>query len=348
MVSQDQYDALRSGAGLVNRGSRGRLLLKGADRRSYLQGLLTNDIEALAPGTGCYAALLTPQGRMISDMRVLELGDAILLDLPGSTAVDVRDRLVQFIFSEDVEVTDVCETLLQFGLYGPQSAAVLAAAIARLHAPDEPVPSATDLEGDGPFTSTRWDIGLSPLIAARNDDYGPAGFDLFPEAGRADALQAALIEAGAVQVADEALDAVRIERGVPAFGADMTEDTIPLEAGIEGRAISFSKGCYVGQEIVIRVLHRGGGRVARRLVGFSFASDSLLPAPGDRVRVGDQDAGWLTSVTWSPALGRPIALGYAHRDHVEPGTTVTIERDGRGIDAEISPLPFTPPAAGLG
>jgi tRNA-modifying protein YgfZ len=344
MFSHDDYEALRRGAGLVNRGARGRLMLTGADRRSYLQGVLTNDIEALAPATGCYAALLTPQGRMISDMRVLELGDAILLDVPASTLVTVRDRLSQFIFAEDVLVTDASETLWHLGVYGPTSAAVLATTLGRLHQDDEPAPSTTDLEALAPFSSGRWDCGSSPLIVVRNDDYGVMGFDLFPEIGRADALETALLGAGAAAAADAALEAVRIEAGVPAFGSDMTEETIPLEAGIEDRAISFSKGCYVGQEIIIRVMHRGHGRVARRLVGFSFPPDSLLPAVGDTLRAQDREIGALTSAAWSPTLEHAIALGYVHRDFVEPGTQVNVVRDGRTVEAQVASLPFIPAA----
>jgi folate-binding protein YgfZ len=323
-------------------------MLTGADRRSYLQGLLTNDIEALGPGTGCYAAYLTPQGRMIADMRVLELGDAILLDLPAAVAATVRDRLAQFVFAEDVEVVDSSDALAHIGVYGPGSAGGIAAALARLRAADEPAPTADGLASMAPYASGRWDAGGSPLILARNDDYGVMGFDLFPEAPRAGAVEAALLEAGAVAAGPEELEVLRIEAGLPLFGADMTEDTIPLEAGIEDRAISLTKGCYVGQEIIIRVLHRGHGRVARRLVGFAFAPDAPLPSAGDRVRAGDREIGSLTSVTWSPALARPIALGYVHRDFVEPGTTVAVEHDGRAIGATVSALPFIPPAPAAG
>ena len=126
MFSLEQYRALLERTAVLDRADRGRLELTGNDRRDYLHGLLTNDIAALLPGTGCYAALLTPQGRMISDMRVSELGDRVLIDLPSRTSETVRQRLADFIFSEDVEVADVCEPLTQFGLYGPLAAATLA------------------------------------------------------------------------------------------------------------------------------------------------------------------------------------------------------------------------------
>ena len=144
-----------------------------------------------------------------------------------------------------------------------------------------------------------------------------------------------LIDAGAVEVDPATADAIRIESGVPLFHRDMDEETIPLEAGIESRAISFSKGCYVGQEVIIRVLHRGHGRVARRLLGLRFGGDRVPPA-GASIRAGDREIGEVTSGTWSPALQRPIGLGYVHRDFVEPGTKVTVD----GAEAEVVALPF--------
>ena len=131
-------------------------------------------------------------------------------------------------------------------------------------------------------------------------------------------------------------DLVRIEAGIPRFLVDMTTETIPLEAGIEGRAISMTKGCYPGQEVIIRVLHRGGGRVAKKLVGVVFQDGTALPAIGEKVKSGDREIGALTSVVVSPRLSRPIALGYVHRDFVEPGTAVTVGSSA----AEIAALPF--------
>jgi len=148
-------------------------------------------------------------------------------------------------------------------------------------------------------------------------------------------LQSALVVGGAVEIDAATADAIRIEAGVPLFHRDMDEETIPLEAGIEGRAISFSKGCYVGQEVVIRVLHRGHGRVARKLVGLVLDGNQVPPG-GAAIRAGDRDIGEITSGTSSPALDRPIALGYVHRDFVEPGTKVMVG----DASAEVTALPF--------
>ena len=151
---------------------------------------------------------------------------------------------------------------------------------------------------------------------------------------------AALTAAGVPALDSASAGALRIEAGVPLFHRDMDEETIPLEAGIESRAISFTKGCYVGQEVVIRVMHRGHGRVARKLVGLRIdaARGDRIPDAGAAIRSGDREIGHVTSAAFSPALKSPIALGYVHRDFVAPGTAVAVD----DAKAEIVKLPFAP------
>jgi len=336
MPLSDQYRALREGAGLIDRSDRGRLLLTGADRRTYLQGLLSNDIASLITGTGCYATYLTAQGRMIADMRTFEMGDALLVDLVGAVAPAVRDRWAEFIFSEDVAIEDLSESTAQLGVYGPRAAQVLGAALSAGSLPGEPAPSVELLEGMPLYGNSRWSLGAAPVFVLRSDDAGVMGFDVVVTSDRQKELEELLRSAGAVDVGAEAALACRVEAGRPLFRVDMFEDTIPLEAGIEDRAISLTKGCYVGQEIIIRVLHRGQGRVARRLVGLSFDPSAAVPSPGERIRTGDREIGAITSAVQSPALGRPIALGYVHRDFVAPGTPVV----AAGTNAVVSALPF--------
>jgi folate-binding protein YgfZ len=331
MFSLDDYEALRHGAGIVDRGSRGRIRLTGTDRRSYLQGLLTNDIAALTPGTGCYAALLTPQGRMITDMHVVETGDAVLIDLPGSVRSRVFEQLEQFVFSEDVQVSDVTASMAQAGLYGPGAARALATAV-----DSASMLTATQLGEMLLESNVATASHEAQLLITRRDDFGVAGFDVFLDVERLATLQDALQSAGARAVDPEAVEACRIESGRPAFGVDMDADTIPLEAGIEDRAISFTKGCYVGQEIIIRVVHRGHGRVARRLVGLTFEPSAKVPVRGEVIQAVGRDLGSVTSAVRSPALGRPIALGYVHRDFAEPGTEVS----AAGHGAVVTRLPF--------
>jgi folate-binding protein YgfZ len=320
------YAALRHGAGLIERRDVGRIALTGADRRSYLQGLLTNDIELLTPGTGCYAAMLTAQGRMMTDMRVLELGDSVLLDVPLPLTAAIRDHLERFVFSEDVQVQDVTSARAAVGIYGPRALDVLMAA---------------GMDGDVPFPlfgSTRVRIAGVAVAIVRSDDAGVAGYEALLPVAESGVLVAALLAAGAVAVDAGAAEAVRIESGRPRFGADMDTDTIPLEAGIEARAISRSKGCYVGQEVIVRVQDRGHGRVAKRLSGLVLDAGAPAPVPGTLIRSGDREVGHVTSAAWSPALGRPIALGYVHRDFVEPGTPLGVA----GVMAAVAVTPFVP------
>ena len=321
------YQAARAHAAFVVRPNRGRIIVSGGDRRAYLQGLLTNDIEALGAGRGCYAAYLTAQGRMIADLWVYELGDVILLSMIGDVKPTVLTKLDQFIFSEDVQLGDVTDSFAQVAVVGPDAAQVVAAIA--------PTASADTLRHLPLHGSQRVDRDGAALIVTRIDDLGVRGFDLYVERPHVDRLTAALRDAPAPELAAHDVEALRIEGGVPIFHQDMDEDTIPLEAGIESRAISMTKGCYVGQEVIIRVLHRGHGRVARKLVGFRL-DGTAVPSRGAVIRAGERDAGQVTSAVFSPALQQPIALGYLHRDFVEPGTAVTID----GVAGVVAALPF--------
>ena len=330
VVSATAYEAARRRAAFLDRSDRARLVVSGADRASYLQGLLTNDVAALKAGAGCYAAYLTPQGRMIADLYVYELGDLMLLTLDRAARDTVLARLDQFIFSEDVQIGDVTETFAQMAIVGPEAASMLAGL---LTGTTSSTGSALNALGEHGNLRAQWNG--EPAIVTRITDVGEAGFDVFIDHSHAEAFTSALAGAGAAALDAETAEAIRVEAGVPRFHRDMDEDTIPLEAGIETRAISFTKGCYVGQEVIIRVLHRGHGRVARRLVGLTIDADQP-PAPGAPVRSGDRQIGHLTSTAWSPALKRPIALAYVHRDFVAPGTAVSVD----GLNAEVTTLPF--------
>jgi len=166
-----------------------------------------------------------------------------------------------------------------------------------------------------------------------------AGFEIFIERGVAGRLVSAIIDAGAEEVGDEAVEVVRVEAGRPAFTVDMDQDTIPLEAGIEKQAISFTKGCYPGQEVIIRILHRGQGRVATKLAGL-LVKDEIVPARGDRLLAEARDIGRITSAVYSPSLLGPIALGYVERELSEPGTELTVAHGAGRLPASVAVLPF--------
>jgi folate-binding protein YgfZ len=310
MTLTEDYRSIRELAAIGTVAERRPIAVTGNDRAAYLQGLLTNDIVALQPGSGCYAAWLTAQGRMLTDMYVLQSDRMILLDVPAMAEQATLARLDQFIFSEDVQVASLSEHLVSVWVHGPQATAVLETVLAGARA----------LGAWSLYQHAQLSFGETPVTVARIDQLGVPGFCLYVERARAAALIAGLEAAGAHAVSADAIETVRIETGYPVFGVDMTEDILPLEAGIEHRAISFTKGCYVGQEIVIRVLHRGQGRVAKKLVPLTFVG--APPPAGAKLHAGDREVGFVTSAAVSPRLG-PIGLGYVHRDFLAPGSALT-------------------------
>ena len=322
----DSYRALKEHAALGSIAPRGAIGLAGKDRAGYLQGLLTNDIQALTPGTGCYSAWLSPQGRMLTDLHVLESGDMILLDVPAAAVQDTLQRLDQFLFSEDVQVADLSASLRSVWLHGPRAAALLERVVSGIEG----------LAAWPEYTNARGEFAAAPVSVARISQLGTPGYCVYVEAAQEHALLRALEGAGASTASREVLEAARVEAGYPIFGMDMTEDTIPLEAGIEERAISFSKGCYVGQEVIIRVLHRGHGRVAKKLVALTI--DDGVAVPGALILSGEREIGVVTSAAESPRVGA-IALGYVHRDFVAPGTRVDVQI-GRRASATVTERPI--------
>jgi len=320
MFSAEGYHAVRQGAGIVRRGDRGVLAVSGPDRLTWLQGLLTNDVAALPIGGVCDAAYLTPQGRMITDMRVVNLAEQTLLDVPGSLAEALRSKLDGLLFSEDARIADLTRSLLVVDVHGPHAPRV----VDQL---PEPLKARVIIVADAP--------------------YGVPGFSIFAPADDLDAVQSALVAEGGLATTLETLDVIRVEAGRPAFLIDMNEHTIPLEAGIENRAISFTKGCYVGQEIIVRVLQRGHGRVAKKLAGLRLEKGEL-PKPADPIFAGDREIGRVTSAVWSPTLEGGIALGYLHRDYLELDTPVKVRTSSGPVDALVASLPFIASLAGTG
>ena len=332
MTIPEDYRALREHAAIGAISARNAIGLTGRDRASYLHGLLTNDIQALTPGMGCYAAWLTPQGRMLTDMHIFESGDMILLDLPADLLPATLERLDQFLFGEDVQLADLSETLRSVWLHGPAAASVL----------EEALTGVSGVASWSEYSNARAEFGGAPVVVARVSQLGVPGFLVYTDPAHESDLLGALVEGGAVVAEPAAIEAARVEAGYPLFGADMTEQTIPLEAGIEDRAISMSKGCYVGQEVIIRVLHRGQGRVAKRLVALRMQGEQPqgLPLSGAGIFSDARDVGRVTTVADSPRLG-PIALGYVHRDFVAAGTRLEVETQSGRVAAVVSDRPMS-------
>ena len=289
------YQEALEGAAFDERADRGRVVVRGEDARAFLHSLLTNDIESIAAGSARYAALLTPQGRMITDMTVVAgAGGEMYMAVPSDAAAALAGRLDKSIFSEAAEVEDVSAATAHFSVTGPKAGEVLDASLAAIGAPGDP-----------------------RAVVWRSDELGLPGVDVIVPAAIGPALREALQSRAAVMDAGTRRT-LRIEAGRPEFGVDMTTDTIPLEANLLDRAISTTKGCYVGQEVIIRVLHRGGGRVAKRLAMLRFeGGQDAAPAPGTALMVDGRDVGKVTSAVWSPRAGALVGLGYVHRDFVE-------------------------------
>ena len=338
------YDAARAVAAIGQRGARGWLRVEGADAVSFLHGVLTNDIASLQVGQWCYAAYLTPQGRMVSDMRVLRRDADLALETEPQVAEKLAARFDASIFTEQVQIAPgeawsggspgggqrVSEGAASIVVCGPAAREALASVIGG-DAAVRPIQPHEFLDVD------RYG---KRLVLIGHEDFGIPAVDALGSASACEALARDLREADAQPLGAMAMEALRIEAGTPRFGVDMTGDTIPLEAGIEGRAISMTKGCYVGQELIIRILHRGHGRVARRLAGL-MVDGTLVPPAGSLLSADGREVGTITSAAFSPRLGRAIALGYLQRDFVGDGTAVTILP--AGTPATVTSLPFEGP-----
>lgn len=335
MPEPAENDLLRTGAALVAHADRGYLRVTGPDRASWLQGLLSNDIEALVPGRGCYAAWLTPQGRMLTDAVVLAEDASITVEVPLSLVDALARQLQSAIFAEDVTVTDETGAWRTLGVHGPGAAGIVARTVAATN-PDATIDAAA-LEAAAEFAHLP--LGESGRIV-RVAPYGVPGLALRVPRDEADRWMSRLRLAGAILTRTDTLEFARIESGRPEFLIDMDADTIPLEAGIEHRAISFTKGCYVGQEVVVRILHRGGGRVARRLVGLALQGD-CVPAARSIVRSESAEIGRVTSAAFSPRLGHSVALAYVRRDFALPGTAVAVSCDGADVAASVRAFPLS-------
>jgi folate-binding protein YgfZ len=263
---------------------------------------------------------------MLTDLHVFDLDDMVLLDVPAQLSAATLQRLDRSLFSEDVQLSDLSNVLTSVWVHGPAAAETVQEVLAAsAHA------SWLDYQNE------RLEFAGATIVLVRVDQLGVPGFGIYVDPASEAGLRRALEAAGAPQVHADTIETARVEAGYPLFGVDMTEDTIPLEAGIEDRAISFTKGCYVGQEVIIRVMHRGHGRVVRKLVGFRLAGVS---SRGAKIFAADREIGWVTSAARSPRLG-PIALGYVHRDFVTAGAEVSVESPEGRVAAAVSERPIS-------
>ena len=330
---QTDYQTATERCGLLDRSERGKLALTGSGAKEFLQGQVSNDVLALTPGTGCYAAFLTPKGKMLGDLRILDAGDEILLDTERSALQELFNMISRFSLGHEVELH---KRTLQRGLLsliGPASddvasgaSATGAAAIPAGGAATDSGASFLELPADTEYVHVVGQIGPTPVRLIRTD----VGIDVLCDAEATEMVSAALLDAGAAEVGEAAAECVRVEHGRPLYGVDIDGTVIPQEAGLNDRAVSFTKGCYVGQETVARLHYRG--KPNRQLRGLRSSEKLEI---GTVLTHEEHQVGSVTSSASSPRLGE-IALALVRRE-APPGTVV---RAGASARAEVVALPF--------
>jgi folate-binding protein YgfZ len=336
-----EYRALSQACGLLDRSERGKLALAGPGAVEFLDGQLTNELACLRPGEGCYAAFLTHKGKMLGDLRVLAVGagesdsgapSELLLDTERVALQGLFDMIRRFKVGYELELGKRTLQSSLLSLIGPESHAVAARALARELALEErpaesDAPAPAVPEAEYAHRPARIAGRAVRLICTAE----PLGVDVLCGAADREAVWNTLVEAGAQPVSEATAEIVRVEHGRPRYGVDLDDTVIPQEAGLNERAVSFTKGCYVGQETVARLHYKG--KPNRHLRGLRL---SRPVAPGEELHLGERTVGRVGSAVVSPDLG-PIALALVRRE-AEPGATVSVGEHGG--TAVITELPF--------
>jgi folate-binding protein YgfZ len=333
-----EHAALRQGCGLVDRSWIGRLEMLGADRTRFLNAYVTCDVKGLAPGQGAYGFFTSPQGRILADLVLMAREDRFWMELPAGAEEAVAGHLRKYLIADRVELHPLAEWL-PLTLAGPGAAAVLAG----LH-PQGPEAAAFQLP-DAAWSHAGASVAGIEVIVQRTGRLGVPALTLWVQAARAPALHGALLAGHGVRpVGFEALEVVRVEAGMPRFGLEFGPQNFPQETAAE-EAVSYTKGCYLGQEVVARIHYRGG--VQKALCGLVF--EAGLPvaalAPGTPLLYEGREAGTLGTAVLSPVLEQPIGLAILHRRAAAPGSRLAVggagEPDGgAGATAEVRELPL--------
>lgn len=324
------YQALTGGVALIDRSDRALLEVRGADRQSWLHNLTTNEVRRLSPGDGNYAFAVNVKGRIEFDLALSLLPESIWIDLPAGVRERAVKHLSRYHITEDIELVDRSGEFARLALAGPQTVLVMTALGA---------PNAMALAQHAPG---QFSFGGEMVRFIRHDFCGVPAVDLFVPPGLTDALCDGLVRGewgvAVSRVDPAAVEARRIEAGIPAWPTEIHDDILPAETAQLDRAVSFQKGCYLGQEVVERMRSRGG--LARRLVGVTLDGDAL-PEPGAELHTADgATVGRVSSACLSPGLGRVVALAYAKPAATAPGTAVTVIWDGHTATGAIAGLPF--------
>jgi folate-binding protein YgfZ len=324
-----EHRALLEIAGVLDLSFRGRICLTGNDRVRFLHGQVTNDVKQLRSGEGCYAALVTAKGKMQSDLNIFCLENELLLDFePGLTAV-VSERLEKYIVADDVQAVDVASLYGLLSVQGPKAESVVGSLG---HFSQLPARRYGWVKASDPT--------LGEIYVMNHSRLKLGGFDLFVPGNSlgavADKLIAAARSIGGSSVGWQAFEIARIEAGIPRYGIDMDENSIPLECGIEAEAVSYSKGCYIGQEVINRI--HSIGHVNRSLHALQFAGDlSTLPSRGDKLFSAGKEVGQVTSAVKSSRLSASVGIGYVRRE-------VNVREDGLRliVAGQESPVKASP------
>ena len=328
-----EHAALCKTAGVMDLSFRGRICLTGADRVRFLNGQVTNNVKDLRVGQGCQAALVSAKGKLQADLNIVCLPDELLLDFEPGLTETITQRLEKYIIADDVQIVDAAPHYGLLSVQGPKSETVVVRSLGLFtEIPAKPM-NAISLK----------DETLGEIYLLNQPRLLTSGFDLFVPTASLGAVMEKLIaaarEAGGCAAGWRAWEAARIEAGIPRFGADMDETNLAPETGLESRMISYSKGCYIGQEVIARV--RTYGQVAKSLRGLRLAADlKTLPAHGDKLFHAGKEAGYITSALASPALGANIALGYVRKEANQIGTKLTLQTPEGESAVEIVALPF--------
>lgn len=331
-----EHAALRESVGIIDLSFRSRICLAGADRVRFLHGQVTNDVKNLRAGEGCYAAITTSKGKMESDLNIFALADELLLDFEPGLAEKISARLEKFIVADDVQIVDAAPHYGLLSVQGPKAAE----AVRALNLfPQIPARQLGSIKIS--------DATLGEIYLANHSRLGAGGFDLFiPNhslGAFADKLIAAAKQIGGRAAGWQAFETARIEAAIPRFGVDMDETSIPLECGIESRAVSYAKGCYIGQEVINRI--HSVGHVNRELRGLRLADDlKILPRRGDKLFFNGKETGFVTSAVKSPLLDANIALGCVRREANQFGNELALRTAAGEIIAKIVELPFAFPS----
>lgn len=321
-ASLDGYSAVRDGgAGLLDLSTRGRLVVAGSEAVMFLNGLITNDIKTLGDGNWMTAAFPNVQGRLLAVVRIINRQGDFLIDTEMATREKVLHLLDRFTMAGDFRVTDVTDQTATLSLQGSGAAQI----VRSLFGADAATINASHV-WQGAFAAAE-------VTIIRATHSGEDGFDLFVDRKDLDTLRDELIKAGAQPVGAESAEVLRLEAGLPRYGIDMDETTIVTETNLE-HAVSYTKGCYVGQEIIVRIKHRG--HVAKKITGILSESETVFEPNTKILSRDDKEIGWVSSSVFSPRLGRAIALGYVKYDYLAPGTEVKIG----GTAGAVAELPL--------